>query len=164
MADRGTHRSGRHPRDELCPELRRAVEGIVQEPPPEDLMLRALERARRQVAMHAEGELGPPGRRRVRRAVFWSLVAAASLGVVVLNWLNRPSASFPPHQPTPVALPQRQMTIAPDLPTAWAYHEVLGQSPEALELMLDRHARQTLRPEPQSFQANTFPCYSQPSL
>jgi len=59
--------------------------------------------------------------------------------------------------PTPVVAPQMQTAITQDLPTAWAYHKAIGQSPEAVDAMLARHAQQILRPEPKSLQAHTFP-------
>jgi len=164
MADRQVRQGRSHPGNELGPELRRVVEGIVGDPLPTGLVSSALERARQTVV--TEAETGPKAseRSRVYRATIWSLAAAASIGAVVLAWHYRPAVSPPPNQPIAVAMPQTRTAIPNDAPTVWAYREALGQSPEAMEAMLERDARQTLRPEPQSVQASAFSYYSQPML
>ena len=164
MADRNVGRSGGRPRDELGDELRRISEGIVRDTPPEDLVQRALAKARTAVAAASESRPRVRARRRSRRAMFWSTVAAVSVGAAVLAWFHRPIPPLPIDQPTIAALPQTPQTIPQDLPTAWAYRQALAESPEAMEALLDHHAKQTLRPEPQSFQVSAFPYLSQPML
>lgn len=164
MIGQRTDRNDGYPRDELRPELRRVVDGIARETPPQDLIERALDKARRRVASEAAQRPGFLDGRRMRRFVLWNLVVAASVGAVALALVLRPIPWFQPNAPPPVVLPPPQVAAAPDLPTAWAYHQALGQSPEALEALLDRHAKQSLSAEPPSFQANVFSRSSQPML
>jgi hypothetical protein len=141
------------PPDDLSTALRRAVEEIVRNPPPEDVTNRALAAARQIGVRRPEAE-GPALRRRPR--VAWRVLAvAASIGLVaVLVWGRR---GAPPDAEVVKAGPPAQQRIdAPPgdrLPTLWAYRQAAGQSAEALDAMLDRDARWVLRPEPQPFQA-----------
>jgi len=157
------------PLDDLSPALRRAVERVLREPMPENLAERALAAARRVEAQPPQPR-GLALRRGPRTA--WPVLAlAASIGLVAVlvwsRWGGQPDPNVvqapsnanpgvpqpvllpepPPVSPGPVALPGDR------LPTLWAYRQAAGQSPEALDALLDRDARWMLRPEPQSFHA-----------
>jgi hypothetical protein len=161
MSSREAQRSDVNPLDELSPELRRAVERIVQEAPPEALMERALEAARRQQATEPDVQPRSIERRQLRRALPWGLVAAAAIGAVLLF---RPASLFHSSMPGSVVVPQVQTLIAENPPTVWTYRKALGQSPEMLEALLDFHTQRAVHPEPQSLHAYAFPYRSQPTL
>ena len=121
--------AGTDPLEDLSPGLRRAVEGVLRDPPPEDVTSRALAAARRIPVLRPEAA-GPNLRRRPRPA--WRVLAvAASIGLVAgLAWWHwrGPSdgqvATKPPGAETP---------SGDRLPTLWAYRQAAEQSPEALE-------------------------------
>ena len=126
--------------------------------PPEGLMQRVLDGVRRQsgtdagraaatsrtspgtAASHAM-ELCP-----LRRQSAWRHAHMILLAV----------SSFLLRVPNPEVVPQMPMAIGQDLPTAWAYHKAIAQSPEAIDALLARHAQDMLCPEPKLFRAHTF--------
>jgi hypothetical protein len=155
-------RNSADPADRLSPALRRAVDGIVRDPLPDDVTRRALAAAR-QIGVPYSGAAGPALQRRPRAA--WRVLAvAASIGLVAglvwWRWGGPPDGRVVVQPPVPSGpgnvqpLPQRPETPRGDrLPSLWAYRQAAGQSAEALDAMLDQDARDILRPEPHPFQA-----------
>lgn len=127
--------AGRHPADELGPELRRAVEGVLGDAPPEDLMRRTLDGLRRRRPRAAR-----PNRRR-HLGVAAALAIAASIAVLVLVGPSRDGGGRREQIPPPQ---QFAADRADQLPTLWAYHRASRISPEALEELLDEHAGRIL--------------------
>ena len=131
-----------NPSDELGPELLEAVHAVLRHEPPTDWAEESLERLRQR------GRPSPP-RKSLRVAVRIVLAVAACVVVVLLvgrSWLadNSPETvddASERRKGTPM-LPPSDLTG----PTLWAYREAAQQSPEALDELLDRHARQLLRP------------------
>lgn len=160
MANNQARENDGHPLDELSPGLRRGVEAIVQKPVPEQVMHRALQAARRQRLTEADSQPRLVNRRWLRLALPCGLSAAAIV-VAILSRVAPLSDSTVPGQ---AVAPSAQTTIAPSLPTAWACHRALSQSPEAFFAMLDLQAQHMLRPEPQSIQASVYPHFPQPTL
>jgi hypothetical protein len=163
MANNQAHKNDGHPLHELSPGLRRGVEAVVQKPVPEQVMLRALQAARRQRPTDADSQPRLANRRWLRLALPCGLSAAA----IVVAMLSRVAPLSDSTVPGPAVPPSEQTTIAPSppsLPTAWACHRALSQSPEAFFTMLDLQAQHTLRPEPQSIQASVRPHFPQPTL
>jgi hypothetical protein len=144
--------AGTGPLEDLSPGLRRAVEGVLRDPPPEDVTSRALAAARQVPVLRAEAA-GPTLRRRLRPA--WRVLAvAASIGLAaMLVWGRRGAPPGPEVAEKGPPAQQREAPPGDRLPTLWAYRQAAEESPEALGAMLDRDARWVLRPEPQSFQA-----------
>jgi hypothetical protein len=159
--------SDSHFLDELSPALRNAVGSVLRDPMPHDLARGALEQVQRRLAIgegHHAGSIA--GHRRSRRRVmFWALLATSiSIGLIALAVLARFAGTKAPEV---VIAPRQQIVIpaaptVPDdnVPTAWAYHEALRQSPEAVDALLDRHARHSLSGDPWSFPARASPRWS----
>lgn len=158
------------PLDDLGPALRRAVEGVVRRPVPEDLTDRALASARRARMPRPDAEEAAQTaawRWRPRTAwPVWALAASIALVAVLVWWHGRglpdrhvviksPTTTIGPGdtQPVPPALPPHprkpQAPPGDRLPTLWAYRQAVGQSAGALEAMLDEDARRLLRNQPQ---------------
>jgi hypothetical protein len=148
------------PLDDLSPELRRAVEVIVHNKPPEGLTEQILRELQRQGATTANARPRSYERRRARRIAAWGLVAASAIAMFPLLFHAR--SFFQPDMPKPALHPSAQLAIDGDLPTAWAYHRAIGQSSEAPEALLDRHARHSLRSEPNLSRMHVFLYSSQP--
>ncbi len=148
-AERG-HNRDRPPLEELSPELRGAVERVLSDPVPDDFTRRALEGARGRV---------PRARQKfARRNLVWVLLGtAASIGAIVLVlWLRGGRAREEQAVKVPASRAAARdvpAAAAGYLPTAWAYDRAARQSPEALDALLDRHARQALAADPQSLRA-----------
>lgn len=139
-----------HPRDELGPELRRAVEEVLSRPPPEDLMRRTLGGLRRRRPKVARA-ITP------RLALLGALVAAASIAMLV--WLGRDRHGGKGNGEEGPAPPQRVAVGPPpadQLPTLWAYHRASLQSPEALEKLLDEHAAHVLASDSEPLRIGGF--------
>jgi hypothetical protein len=143
--------------DELSPEMRRVVEGIARESPPHELSQQILESVRRQKPTRAA--LRPHSIE--RRATRWNFAAATAVAVAVCVLVLFSVSLFVARVPNVAVVPQMQTAVAQDLPTAWAYHRAIGQSPEAIDALLARHARQVLCPEPSVSRAYVFPYSSQ---
>jgi len=154
MDERRLDRRGGGLPDDLGPALRRAVEGVLRDPPPEGLTARALAAARQVESSHSTAARPALGRH--RRATWWGVAVAASIGVAAAlalwhwdGWLPKPVAV----QPAPVGsgnvepAPHNPETM-PDgrRPSLWAYRQAARQSEEALDEALDRDARQVLAP------------------
>jgi hypothetical protein len=139
--------SGRPPLEELSPALRDAVESVLNDPMPEELTGRVLVAARRRVTRST--------RLPTRRITSWAVLAtAASIALIALamhfhagRTPNGPLVQSP--QP-PVMRKDVPAASPNDLPTAWAYTQAARQSPEALDALLDRHARQSISANPRS--------------
>ncbi len=138
------------PLEELSGDLRDAVAEILAERMPGDLASRATAAARNCAT----------ARRPARRAGLWvALSVAASIAAIALGWqtLRSRPARGPQTGPEPrsiVAQPNEE-PLSPG-PTAWAYQRAANESPEALDELLDRHARQLLLPDPESAAASSM--------
>ena len=145
-ADRSPNADPR-PRDDLAPELRRAVQDVLDQSPPEDLMRRTLDGLRRR-------RPGTVRTNRRRHPLLSALAVAVCIAVLVLVGRYRNGGDG---QNRPV--PPKEITLQPtdSLPTVWAYHRASHDSPEALEKLLDEHAGRLLVTEPKSFSMGAFP-------
>jgi hypothetical protein len=150
------------PLDELSPELRPVVEGIVRGMPPEGLMQWVLDGVRRQEPPDSDERPRPLEHRRQRQATPWNFATAAAIGVAVCTMIFFAVSSSLLPVPNPEAIPQTPMALNQDLPTVWAYHRALAESPEAMDALLARHARQILCPASRPFLTHTFPNLLQP--
>jgi hypothetical protein len=157
MNNRFAKSNHREPLEELSPRLRRIVEGIVQEMPPEQLTRRTLQGVRRKTVKAADDRPRPLEHRRQRRAIGRSFAAATAISVTVCTLMLFAASLFVSRTPRPEVAPPVQGAVSLDLPTAWAYHKAMSQSPEAVDVLLARHAEQVLRPEPHPLQAHAFP-------
>jgi hypothetical protein len=157
MKDRPVDNNDKEPLDELGPGLRRVVERIVRESPPEGLTERILSGLRRQETVRPQDRqqfIEPSWN---RRGVRWNFAGAAAIAVTACVLVLLAVSVFTRREPTaPVAQPT-QAASTQDLPTALAYHNAMAQSPEALDAMLTRHARQVLRSEPNVDLPHAFP-------
>lgn len=173
MDENRSNRADSGPLDDLSPTLRRAVEGIVRDPPPADVASRALAAARQVGLSQPKGE-GPqlPWHRRTAWRV---LAVAASVAIVAAlawwHWGGRSDQQVVIEPPRTPDVPSHDRPNAPDsqplpqgpkappgdrLPTMWAYDQAARQSDESLEALLDRDARRVLRPDPQPIQAGAL--------
>jgi len=150
------------PADDLGPALRRAVDGVLRDLPPDDVTSRALAAAR-QVESH-DPEDAVAALRRPPRAAWRVLAVAASIGLVAglawWRWGGSPNNSMVSRPLSPVgpgnvpSIPQGPETPHGDRrPSLWAYRQAAWQSAEALDAALDRDARRLLRPEPHPVEA-----------
>jgi hypothetical protein len=162
MTNQHANHDNARPLDELTPELRQAVERLVQKSLPEELMQRALDRARRQTMTEPNRRPRPVDRRRVRWARPWSFANTASIAIAACTLVLISLSSFVLRMPDAKVIPRMPAAIGQDLPTAWAYHRAIAQSPEAMDSLLSRHARELLRPEAKPFLVQTFPNLLQP--
>lgn len=154
MVARKPENADRCPSDELAPELRRAVEEVLGQSPPEDLMRRTLDDLRQRRARAAR-----PSRR--RRVLIRVLALALSIAMLVLVGRHRNGGDGQngPAPPEEIAL---QPTDT--LPTLWAYHRASHNSPEALDELLDQHAGRLLVTESKSFRIGAFLDFDRESL
>ena len=150
------------PTDELSPQLRRAVQEILDDHLPEDLMHRSIERARLR---------RPPAQRlrRPRVAVLAALAAAASIAGVLV-WLEFRDGSSAQEQIAEDKHPVRQAVpveegagAAETLPTWWAYHQAARRAPEALDALLDAHADRLGASDPESLRIGISPLFAKES-
>jgi hypothetical protein len=162
MRDQHAHQDAAYPLNELSPELRQAVEGLIAEPPPEGLMQRALDLARRQVTAEPSQRPRPPDRRLPRRPRPWNAANVASIAMAACTLVLLLFSPFVLRMPCSKVIPQMPAAIGQDLPTAWAYHRAIAQSSEAMDSLLARHARDMLRPEAKPFLVQAFPNSLQP--
>jgi hypothetical protein len=131
-----------NPNDELGPELREAVEAVLDDDPPTDWAEDTLESLRQRTP-----RTGP---RPSRRLAAWIALAAAASILVAVLWT---SPRIVNNAPDVVGQPSGRLETTPALeqsdaaqPTLWNYQQAARQSPEALDALLDKHARQLLRP------------------
>lgn len=138
------------PLDELSPGLRKAVDAVLRDGPPEELTRRCLDAARRRRPAKA----GRPARRAVYLVAF---AAAACVAAALLVWQfrgggpGREPIARPPSAPQKVPSPEQPVDTPQPSPTWWAYHQAARQSPEALEALLDEHADQLALSGPTSW-------------
>jgi len=162
MKNQHTDQNDACPLDELSPELRPVVERIAQETLPDGLVQRVLNGVLRQEATDPDGRPRPLERRRGRQTMPWSFAAAAAIGVATCSMILFAVFSFVLRVPNPEVVPQMPMAVNQDLPTAWAYHKAIAQSPEAIDALLAYHSDQVLPPEPKLFRVQIFPYPLQP--
>ena len=138
--------SGRPPLEELSPGLRDAVECVLSDPMPEELTSRALEAARHRVTRDTR-----KARRRITSgALLATAVSIALIALAVHFQTGRTRDGQAVVSPRPPVIREEILPAsAKDLPTAWAYTQAARQSPEALDALLDRHARQSISADPQ---------------
>jgi hypothetical protein len=134
MKPESPDRSNDPPFDELAPQLRRAVEEITADQPPEELSRRMVDRLQR--------ETPPTVYRMTRRTIVsvgWAV--AACLLIAVTLWYLRAGDSVP-QETAAVAPPGTidQPTVASFRPTWWTYRQAAGHSQRELESLLERHA------------------------
>jgi hypothetical protein len=164
MAKRHADRDIEKSLDELGPELRKAARAVASDAPPKDLLERAVAAARRVAMPGVQPRPQAPHARRRHRWVGWSTVGCASVAAVASAWFFAPGFKTGPVPPTEIVAPALPPASRRELPTAWAYHEALCRSPEDLDALLDRHARQSLRPDPRSLPLTVLSSRSQPML
>lgn len=155
--------------EELSPGLRDAVEQVLRDSMPEDLVRCALERAQCRLTPGEHHRAESATDRRIRasgynqkRMVFWTLLAtSASIGLIAIVMHFRASGTDSRHV---VSVPLQQVAGSKgpassdgNVPTAWAYTQAARQSPEALDALLDLHVTR-------SFSADRWSCPEQASL
>lgn len=153
MNDQQINPNNRRPLEELDPELRRIVEAIIQETPSDTLTQRVLQTVRGRTATDQAGQPRPVELRQKRRATPRYYAAATAIIVTACAATLLTVALFVPNSRTPEGGSPTQTPVCQDLPTAWAYHKAIAESPEAIDALLTRHAKQVLRPEPTLLQA-----------
>jgi hypothetical protein len=130
------------PNDELGSELREAVEAVLYDDPPTDWAEETLE------SLRQRGLRTAPRQSR-RFATCIALAAAASIVAAILSsrpWL---ADKGPEVVDKPLEHPEEAPAFVQSdavQPTLWAYQQAVRQSPEALDALLDKHARQLLHP------------------
>lgn len=143
MSEKPYPRDDDGPLDELSPRLRKVVEEIAAEQPPEDLGHQTLSRLRGQ---------GPPTiRSRTRQITIyagWAVAAGVLLAVSV--WLLLPNPAEP-DGPTVVSVEPRREPAETTAPNWWSFHQAARRSPEELEALLDRHTHRMALSSPTSF-------------
>ena len=138
------------PADRLAPPLDALVEKIAAGEPPEDVVRRSMERARQ--AGPTPGNRFSRPYRRLATAV--ALATAAGLACVSLAWWfngndgerveiveGHSPVETDPSERTPWDESEVEEKPAAPPPTFWAYHQAARRSPEALESLLDEHAK-----------------------
>ena len=141
-------RDRENPSEALHGRLREAVQRALDNGPPEELMRGALDRLRR------EGPPGAPARRPARRRVAWAiaLAAAASVAGLILLRQSYTGGDGQPKIAKDVAPAADAATNGVEQPpTFWTYHLAARRSPEALDALLDEHAKQLGFSEPAFF-------------
>jgi hypothetical protein len=161
MKTHRTDQDDRSPLNELSPELRRIVEGIVRRSPPDKLAQRILSGIPRPEKATTADRPQPLGRWRQRRVVRWNVGEATAIGVTACTLVVLAVSVLFWRVPKTVVVPQTPAATRQELPTAWAYHAAMAQSPEAVDTLLTRHARQVLCPEPELLRAHAFAYSSQ---
>ncbi|MGO9114177.1 MAG: hypothetical protein ACLP9L_33605 [Thermoguttaceae bacterium] len=132
----------RHAMEELSPGLRDAVECVLNDPMPEELLtIHALEAVRHQIARCP--------RKAGWRVISWAgPVFAASIVVTALTaYYCAPQTvdgRFVKSPVLPTTGEDGAAAFSDDLPTLWAYSKAARKSPEALDALLDRQARQSI--------------------
>ena len=162
------------PVDRLAPPLDALVERIAGEEPPEEVVRRSIQRVRQQSPKLDKGSLSRPNRRLV---IAVALATAVSLACVALtSWVSRnggdqvqiveeqiPVETEPPESIPPDSPAVEQHPAAPS-PTFWAYHQAAHRSPEALESLLDEHAKTYAFTHPTSTGFEIFVEFNQETL
>jgi hypothetical protein len=157
MRDQQADRTDESPFDELSPELRQVVEGIVSEKLPDGLSQRILSGIRRDATTpRKRHDFGVAQLRGNRRIMHRDYARALAIGVTACLLVLCCFSLFVRRVQNSPVVPRTQTATAQDLPTAWAYHEAMSQSPEAVDALLTRHARQVLCPEPGSGRSHVF--------
>ena len=142
---------GQRPSDELGPRHRDAVERVLDDPMPEELMRRTLDRVRQQRPTVARVSKRP-----IRLDLVIAVATAASLAGVAL-WMtfelrskgSAEVAESPTIDQSMEALPESVDEFSPT-PTMWAYHQILREYPASLDDLLDAHATRLGHADPES--------------
>ena len=148
--------TSRHSWQELSPGLRDAVLCILNDPMPEDLTCRGVDAVRRRVARYP--------RNTDRRIMSWigPAIAASIAFFAVAAYIHAGRGVRSPIRPA--AGEHVATAIAVELPTAWAYMQAAGQSPQALDALLDRRTQQAIfGNSPFAARASVIPFASGPS-
>ena len=141
----------RRPSDELGPRLRDDVERVLDEPVPEELMRRTVDRVRQQRPTVARISKRP-----IRRNLVIALAVAASLAAMAL-WMTSEPPSNGSAEVVEALTPDSSIEVPPEsvdesspTPTMWAYHQVLWEDLESLDDVLDAHATRLGNADPES--------------
>ena len=139
------------PSDELGPRLRDDVEKVLDDPVPEELMRRTLDRVRQQRPTVARISKRP-----IRRNLAIAMAVAASLAAMALWMTSEPRnngtaevAETPTSDPS-MEVPSESVDESSQAPTMWAYHQVLREDLESLDNVLDVHASRLGNADPES--------------
>jgi hypothetical protein len=116
---------------------------------------------RQRIANELESEVSPRPRglrphRRLWGAALTIGLVAACLSAVVFLWL-RDREETVENAPAGEPSPHSSASVPDDaLPTLWTYRSALTRSPQAVEALLDRHARIGSRADPEETQIHAF--------
>jgi hypothetical protein len=142
---------GQRPSDELGPRLRDAVERVIDDPVPDELMRRTLDRVRQQPPTVARVSKRP-----IRLDLVIAVATAASLAGVAL-WMTSELRSKGPAEIAEAPTIDQSMEARPEsvdesspTPTMWAYHQILREDPESLDDLLEAHAGRLGNADPES--------------
>jgi hypothetical protein len=128
--------------DQLDPSLRKVVQRIADRQPPEELVTRCVTLAKSQTP-----QLRPePARHSSRRAAPWLIAVAIAASIMAMVVLRRPAddsihvaESNPPVMQEENSFDSEWVS---ESPTLWAYRRRAHQTPDALDDLLDTHARE----------------------
>ena len=139
------------PSDELGPRLRDDVERVLDDPVPEELMRRTLDRVR-----HQRPTVTRVSKWSIRQNLVIAVAAAVSLAAVALWMTSEPHtdgsgevAKAPTDGQTTEATPESFEESIP-MPSMWAYHQILREAPESLDDLLEAHADRLGNADPES--------------
>lgn len=123
--------------DDLSPALRRAVENVIAEEPPDGAMRRTLNHLRLQ---------RPVDRSTWPRFGAVAAALAVAAGIAFLLVIGGPWTDHSGQGPRVVIHTDVQPPLQPrtDLPTLWAYHRAAQASLDEVDELLDRHAARVL--------------------
>jgi hypothetical protein len=141
MAAEKSDNGRRPPLEELSPELRDAVERVLNDSMPEGLTDRALAAAR--------ARIGQSARRTGRRVGTWVAMATAAsivvMGTALYFHAGRVAENAQITSPAPVVIREQVGGDSGDaLPTFWGYSQIVRRSPEAFEALLEQQAIESL--------------------
>ena len=127
--------------DQLHPSLHDVVERIADRQPPDELVARCLELAKSQTP----DQRPKPARRTSRRGAHWLIAAALAASIVAAVVLLRPadeSRYVVVQEPPTIQEDSFDSEWVNESPTLWAYHQKAHQTPDALDDLLEAHARE----------------------
>ena len=142
---------GQRPSDELGPRLRDAVERVLDDSVPEELMRRTLDRVKQQRPTVARVSKRP-----IRLDLVIAVATAASLAGVALWMTSEPrgkdsaEVAEAPTFDRSMEVPSESVDESSPRPTMWAYHQILRERPASLEDLLDAHAARLGHADPES--------------
>jgi hypothetical protein len=128
--------------DQLDPSLREVVRRIADSQPPEELVKRCVTLAKSQTP----DQRPEPAKHTSRQAAPWLIAVAIAATIMAVVVLRRP-ANDPRYvvKPNPPVIHQETSFDSEwvnESPTLWAYHQKSHQTPDALDDLLEAHARE----------------------